>query len=138
VAARVALSATQDHVRHGAQRLSRAYIDAVGRFIGPERDIPAPDVYTTPQIMGWMMDEYSKLRGYYSPAVITGKPLSVGGSEGRGDATARAGPTRSRSREASWVELNGASCAIQGFGNAGQFAGAAQQRTVRYARSRGK
>ena len=105
------------------ERLSRAYIDAVGRFIGPERDIPAPDVYTTPQIMGWMMDEYSKLRGYYSPGVITGKPLSAGGSEGRGDATARGGAyTVREAAKHLGIDLNGASCAIQGFGNAGQFA----------------
>ena len=105
------------------ERLSRAYIGAVGRFIGPERDIPAPDVYTTPQIMGWMMDEYSKLRGYYSPGVITGKPLSIGGSEGRGDATARGGAYTVRdTAKRLGIELNGASCAIQGFGNAGQFA----------------
>ena len=105
------------------ERLSRTYIDAVGRILGPEKDIPAPDVYTTPQIMGWMMDEFSKLRGSYTPGVITGKPLSVGGSEGRGDATARGGAytVREAARQLG-IELKGATCAIQGFGNAGQFA----------------
>jgi glutamate dehydrogenase (NAD(P)+) len=105
------------------ERLSRSYIDAVGRIIGPGKDIPAPDVYTTPQIMGWMMDEYSKLSGYYSPGVITGKPLSIGGSEGRGDATARGGAYTVREAAKNLgVKLDGATCAIQGFGNAGQFA----------------
>jgi len=73
------------------ERLSRAYIRAVGHFIGEETDVPAPDVYTTPQIMAWMMDEYSVMRGYNVPGVITGKPLALGGSAGRGDATARGG-----------------------------------------------
>jgi len=73
------------------ERLARGYIRAIGRFIGPEKDIPAPDVYTTPQIMAWMMDEYSKLMGYNTPGVITGKPHNVGGSKGREDATARGG-----------------------------------------------
>jgi glutamate dehydrogenase (NAD(P)+) len=105
------------------ERLSRAYIDAVGRIIGPGKDIPAPDVYTTPQIMGWMMDEFSKLAGCYSPGVITGKPLSVGGSEGRGDATARGGAyTVREAAKRLDIDLKGATCAIQGFGNAGQYA----------------
>ncbi|RLD15965.1 MAG: glutamate dehydrogenase, partial [Caldiserica bacterium] len=69
------------------ERLSRGYIDAIWEFIGPERDIPAPDVYTNPQIMAWMMDEYSKIKGYNVPGVITGKPIIIGGSKGRGFAT---------------------------------------------------
>jgi len=73
------------------ERLSRTYAQAVGRLIGPEKDVPAPDVYTTPQIMAWMMDEYSKLAGQNAFGVITGKPLALGGSAGRGDATARGG-----------------------------------------------
>jgi glutamate dehydrogenase (NAD(P)+) len=105
------------------ERLSRTYIDAVGRIIGPGKDIPAPDVYTTPQIMGWMMDEFSKLAGCYTPGVITGKPLSVGGSEGRGDATARGGAyTVREAAKGLGIGLKGATCAIQGFGNAGQYA----------------
>lgn len=105
------------------ERLSRSYIDAVGRIIGPAKDIPAPDVYTTPQIMAWMMDEFSKITGHYSPGVITGKPLSVGGSEGRGDATARGGAytVREAAKHLN-VDLTKATVAIQGFGNAGQFA----------------
>jgi glutamate dehydrogenase (NAD(P)+) len=105
------------------ERLSRSYIDAVGRIIGPAKDIPAPDVYTTPQIMAWMMDEFSKITGHYTPGVITGKPLSVGGSEGRGDATARGGAytVREAAKHLN-VDLTKANVAIQGFGNAGQFA----------------
>jgi glutamate dehydrogenase (NAD(P)+) len=105
------------------ERLSRAYINAIAWIIGPERDIPAPDVYTTPQIMGWMMDEYSKLRGYTAPGAITGKPLSIWGSLGRDDATARG--TWYAIREAAKVldiDLSKARVAIQGFGNAGTFA----------------
>jgi glutamate dehydrogenase (NAD(P)+) len=105
------------------ERLSRAYIDAIGWIIGPERDIPAPDVYTNPQIMGWMMDEYSKLRGHSTPGAITGKPLSLWGSLGRDDATARG--AWYAIREAATVlgiDLSRARVAIQGFGNAGTFA----------------
>jgi glutamate dehydrogenase (NAD(P)+) len=105
------------------ERLSRGYIRALGRFIGPDRDIPAPDVYTTPQIMAWMMDEYSIITGHNAPGVITGKPLCVGGSEGRGDATARGGAytVREAARYLN-IDLTKASVAIQGFGNAGQYA----------------
>lgn len=105
------------------ERLSRAYVRAMSRFIGPDKDIPAPDVYTTPQIMAWMMDEYSIIMGYQSPGVITGKPLAVGGSEGRGDATARGGAYTVREAAAHLgLDLTRSSVAIQGFGNAGQFA----------------
>ena len=73
------------------ERLSKGYISKIAPFIGPDKDIPAPDVYTNPQIMAWMMDEYSKIMGKNQPGVITGKPLLLGGSAGRGDATARGG-----------------------------------------------
>ncbi|MGC8686552.1 MAG: Glu/Leu/Phe/Val family dehydrogenase [Thermoplasmata archaeon] len=105
------------------ERLSRGYIRAIGRFIGPERDIPAPDVYTTPQMMAWMMDEYSKIVGYNAPGVITGKPLEVGGSLGRGDATAKGGLyTLREAAKKIKLDLKKATVAVQGFGNAGQFA----------------
>ncbi len=105
------------------ERLARGYIRALGRFIGPEKDIPAPDVYTTPQIMAWMMDEYSKIVGYNAFGVITGKPIRIGGSLGRGDATARGGMyTLREAAKVNGIELKGARVAIQGFGNAGQFA----------------
>jgi len=105
------------------ERLARGYIRALGRFIGPKKDIPAPDVYTTPQIMAWMMDEYSNITGYNTPGVITGKLINVGGSLGRGDATARGGMFVLR--EAAYIkdiDLSKATVAIQGYGNAGQFA----------------
>ena len=105
------------------ERLSRGYIRKIFKYIGPEKDIPAPDVYTTPQIMAWMMDEYSKLKGYYCPGVITGKPVEVGGSLGRGDATARGGLYTVR-EAARHLRLNtkNATVAIQGYGNAGSYA----------------
>ena len=105
------------------EKLSRAYIGQVGRIIGPDKDIPAPDVYTTPQIMAWMMDEFSKITGYNSFGVITGKPLAIGGSEGRGDATARGGAytVREAAKHLN-IDLSKATVAIQGFGNAGQYA----------------
>jgi glutamate dehydrogenase (NAD(P)+) len=105
------------------ERLSRAYIRQVGRILGEETDIPAPDVYTTPQIMAWMMDEFSFIRGYNVPGVITGKPIPLGGSQGRGDATARGGMycVREAARVLG-IDLKGATAAIQGYGNAGQFA----------------
>ncbi len=105
------------------ERLARAYIRAVHRFIGEETDVPAPDVYTNPQIMAWMMDEYSVIKGHNVPGMITGKPLPLGGSEGRGDATARGGVYTVR--EAANVldlDLTGGTAAVQGYGNAGQFA----------------
>jgi len=105
------------------ERLSRAYIRQVGRIIGLEKDSPAPDVYTTPQIMAWMMDEYSFLKGQNEFGVITGKPLALGGSAGRGDATARGGMFCLReAAKLLNVELKGATGAIQGYGNAGAFA----------------
>ncbi len=105
------------------ERLARGYIRALGRFIGPEKDIPAPDVYTTPQMMAWMMDEYSKITGYNTPGVITGKPLPVGGSLGRGDATAKGGMYCLReAAKVIGLNLKGATVAIQGYGNAGSFA----------------
>ena len=105
------------------ERLSRAYIRQVGRIIGLDKDIPAPDVYTTPQIMAWMADEYSFLKGYNEFGVITGKPLALGGSAGRGDATARGGMFCLREAgKVLGIDLKGATTAIQGYGNAGTFA----------------
>jgi glutamate dehydrogenase (NAD(P)+) len=105
------------------ERLSRGYIRAIGHYIGEETDVPAPDVYTTPQIMAWMMDEYSVMRGYNVPGVITGKPLPLGGSAGRGDATARGGMYTIREAAKNLgIDLGQATVAIQGYGNAGQFA----------------
>lgn len=105
------------------ERLSRGYIRQVGRILGLEKDVPAPDVYTTPQIMAWMADEFSMMQGYNEFGVITGKPLALGGSAGRGDATAQGGMICLReASKALKIDLNGATTAIQGYGNAGSFA----------------
>jgi len=104
------------------ERLSRGFIQQIADFIGPETDIPAPDVYTNEMIMGWMMDEYSKIRRQHTPAVITGKPIPLGGSQGRADATARGGYLCIKQLEMKrkWVPGE-VRVAVQGFGNAGQF-----------------
>ncbi len=102
------------------ERLSRSYVQAFASMIGPDRDIPAPDVYTNSMIMGWMADEYSAIMRQPSPAVITGKPIPLGGSLGRDDATARGGYYLLKHLE---EELDLAESArrvvVQGFGNAG-------------------
>lgn len=104
------------------ERLSRGYIRAIVDAIGPDRDIPAPDVYTNAQVMGWMMDEYSKLVGRYTPGVITGKPLAVGGSLGRNEATAQGCVfTIREAAKCVGLELGKARAIIQGFGNAGSI-----------------
>jgi glutamate dehydrogenase (NADP+) len=104
------------------ERLSRGYIQQIAGFIGPDTDIPAPDVYTNAMIMGWMMDEYSKIVRKLSPAVITGKPIALGGSQGRDDATARGGYycIKEIEKKRNWDPKN-IRVAVQGFGNAGQF-----------------
>ncbi|MGL6225176.1 MAG: Glu/Leu/Phe/Val family dehydrogenase [Thermoguttaceae bacterium] len=105
------------------ERLARAYVRAIGREIGITKDVPAPDVYTTPQIMAWMMDEFEAMLGEAHPGVITGKPIPLGGSQGRGDATARGGIYVTReAAKANGIDLNGQSMVVQGFGNAGQYA----------------
>jgi glutamate dehydrogenase (NAD(P)+) len=105
------------------ENLSRNYVRALGRFIGPDIDVPAPDVYTTPQIMAWMMDEYSKLMGHNSFDVITGKPVDIWGSQGRFDSTAMGGMFVLReAAKTIGLDMKKAKVAIQGFGNAGMFA----------------
>ena len=102
------------------ERLSRGYTSQLFQFIGPEADIPAPDVYTNQQIMAWIMDEYSKIMGKNQFGVITGKPPLIGGSLGRSDATARGGlyVLREAAKECG-IDLKGAALAVQGYGNAG-------------------
>lgn len=102
------------------ERLTRGYVDAISAIIGPEKDIPAPDVYTNAQIMAWMMDEYSRLQGYNAPGVITGKPICLGGSLGRETATAQGCVfvIREAARKLS-LDLTKATAVVQGFGNAG-------------------
>ncbi len=105
------------------ERLARAYVRAISRSLGVTQDVPAPDVYTTPQIMAWMMDEYETIMGEKHPGVFTGKPVRLGGSYGRGDATARGGVYVTReAAKVHGIDLDGGTMAIQGFGNAGQNA----------------
>jgi glutamate dehydrogenase (NAD(P)+) len=112
------------HLSHGElERLTRRYASEIAPIIGPEMDIPAPDVYTDAQTMAWIMDTYSMLKGYSVPGVVTGKPISLGGSEGRGEATGRgcAYVIREASKDVG-LKVKGASVAVQGFGNAGSVA----------------
>lgn len=103
--------------------LTRSYVRAVYKFMGPSTDILAPDVYTTPQIMAWIFDEYSKLVGSNQFGAVTGKPLEVWGSQGRADATATGGMYVLReAAKYKKINLKTASIAIQGFGNAGNYA----------------
>ena len=105
------------------ERLARAYIRAIAPILGITKDVPAPDVYTNGQIMAWMMDEFEAIMQEKHPGVITGKPLAIGGSEGRGDATARGGIYVLReAAKAYGIDLKDQPFAGQGFGNAGQFA----------------
>ena len=105
------------------ERLSRAYIRALGNELGVMKDVPAPDVYTTPQIMAWMMDEFETIHQVHHAGVITGKPLALGGSQGRPDATARGGVyvLREAARKLG-LDLKACTYAIQGLGNVGGFA----------------
>jgi glutamate dehydrogenase (NAD(P)+) len=105
------------------ENLTRRFTNEIAIIIGPEKDIPAPDVYTTPQIMAWIMDSFSMLHGYSIPGVVTGKPVAIGGSLGRDKATARGcGYVVDVAMEEIGREIEGARVAIQGFGNAGMYA----------------
>ncbi|OZH51289.1 glutamate dehydrogenase [Hydrocoleum sp. CS-953] len=102
------------------ERLSRGYIDAIADFIGPDVDIPAPDMYTNPMIMGWMMDQYSIIRRQLSPAVITGKPVTIGGSLGRSTATAMGAFFTIQTIMPKFKYIpQKTTVAVQGFGNVG-------------------
>ena len=108
--------------RDELERVSRSYIQAFYKHLGAHKDVPAPDVYTTPQIMAWMLDEFEKLVGHKEPGFITGKPLELGGSAGRGDATARGAvyTIRETAKHLN-IDLKKSTGAVQGFGNAGSF-----------------
>lgn len=111
------------------ERLSRAYIRAMADFIGPETDIPAPDVYTDARIMGWMADEYQMIKRVKAPSVITGKPIALGGSLGRNEATGRGAYLVTKA----WAERTGVNpaettIAVQGLGNAGYHFASLMQR----------
>jgi glutamate dehydrogenase (NAD(P)+) len=109
--------------RAEVERLSRRYATEISILIGPDSDIPAPDMNTNPQIMGWMMDTFSMHQGYSVPAVITGKPLAIGGSEGRLEATARGVQvvTREAMRDLG-MRPEDCTVVVQGFGNVGSIA----------------
>ena len=105
------------------ERLSREYVRAMHDYIGPDLDIGAPGLYTSPQVMGWMMDEYSRTVGRHVPGVVTGKPVPLGGSQGHLDSGARGGMICVReAAEVLGIDLCDASIAIQGYGNAGRNA----------------
>jgi len=102
--------------------LSRGYVRAISQFVGPTKDIPAPDIFTNSQIMAWMMDEYSRIDEFNNPGFITGKPIVLGGSHGRESATAK-GVTICihEAAKKKGINLKGARVIVQGFGNAGSY-----------------
>jgi glutamate dehydrogenase (NAD(P)+) len=105
------------------ERLSRGYMRNVAPYVGITKDSPAPDVNTNARIMSWMLDEYETITGRHEPGVITGKPLELGGSEGRPPATALGGIfTIRETAKVLNIDLNGATCALQGYGNVGSYA----------------
>ncbi|MGI6404203.1 MAG: Glu/Leu/Phe/Val family dehydrogenase [Oscillospiraceae bacterium] len=102
------------------KNLTRSFTTMIAPIIGPETDIPAPDLGTNPEIMGWIVDTYSTLKGYPNPGVVTGKPIELGGSLGRGEATGRGITiTAKNALKALGRELKGATVAVQGMGNVG-------------------
>ncbi|WP_209122128.1 Glu/Leu/Phe/Val dehydrogenase [Alkalihalobacillus sp. BA299] len=104
------------------ERLSRGYVRAISQIVGPTKDIPAPDVFTNSQIMSWMMDEYSRIREFDSPGFITGKPIVLGGSQGRESSTAKGVVICiEEAAKKRGITIQGAKIAIQGFGNAGSY-----------------
>lgn len=113
---------TQDLSDRELENLSRGFFAGISDIVGPEKDIPAPDVYTTPQTMAYFMDEFSKLKRANTFGVVTGKPLNIGGSEGRGTATARGlAFTVEEAAKVLNIDLSKATAAIQGYGNAGAY-----------------
>ncbi|MCK4633425.1 Glu/Leu/Phe/Val dehydrogenase [Candidatus Bathyarchaeota archaeon] len=102
------------------ERLTRGYTRAIAKFIGPNIDVPAPDVYTNAQVMAWVMDEYNEITGQFTPGVVTGKPVEIGGSRGRSEATSRGLVyTLIEAAEHLGIDLQGARVAVQGYGNVG-------------------
>ena len=111
------------HSKAELERISRRYFAEISLLVGPEKDIPAPDVNTTPDIMAWFMDTYSMTVGYSSMAVVTGKPVGLGGSEGREEATGRGvAKTASMAAKRKGIDISKATVAVEGFGNVGRFA----------------
>jgi glutamate dehydrogenase/leucine dehydrogenase len=124
------------------ERITRRYTSEILPLIGPEKDIPAPDVYTNPQVMSWIMDTYSMNRGYCVPGVVTGKPIEIGGSKGRAEATGRGVFfTIQSALEHLKKPMKGAKVVVQGFGNAGSVTAhlldSAQTQVIAVSDSRG-
>ena len=104
------------------EKISRGFVRAIHDVIGPSKDVPAPDVYTNPQVMSWMRDEYEVIKAEHLPGVITGKPLELGGSKGRGFSTSQGGAYTLRElMKKQGKDPEQTTVAIQGFGNAGSF-----------------
>lgn len=104
------------------QRITRGFTEKIANFVGPNIDIPAPDVGTTPQIMGWIVDTYSKMKGQNTPGVVTGKPVELGGSLGRGEATGRGVMLATLNvLKAKNIEAAGSTACVQGMGNVGSI-----------------
>jgi glutamate dehydrogenase (NAD(P)+) len=114
--------------KHELERLTRRYVSLIFEYLGPQRDIPAPDLYTDAQTMAWIMDTYSQLKGYSIPESVTGKPVEIGGSWGRTEATGR-GVIHcvKQASENNGFKLKNAAVAVQGFGNVGYHAAVAAQ-----------
>jgi glutamate dehydrogenase (NAD(P)+) len=107
---------------HEKERLTRRYTTMIADFIGPYRDVPAPDVYTDGQTMAWILDTYSQIKGYQVPEVVTGKPIALGGSEGRNNSTSRGCIiVAQEAAKLQKLRLKGATAAVQGYGNAGYW-----------------
>ncbi len=119
---------TKKMSQHELERLTRRYVSLIFEYLGPHRDIPAPDMYTDAQTMAWIMDTYSQLKGYSVPESVTGKPIEIGGSWGRLEATGR-GVIHcvKQAAQRNNLKLKGATVAIQGFGNVGFHAAEAAQ-----------
>jgi glutamate dehydrogenase (NAD(P)+) len=119
---------TKKMSKHEIERLTRRYVSLIFDYLGPHRDIPAPDMYTDAQTMAWIMDTYSQLKGYSIPESVTGKPVEIGGSWGRTEATGR-GVIHciKQAAENNYLKLKNATVAIQGFGNVGYHAAVAAQ-----------
>ena len=116
---------TKKMTKHELERLTRRYVSLIVDYLGPHRDIPAPDMYTDAQTMAWIMDTYSQLKGYMVPECVTGKPIEIGGSEGRTEATGKGViHCLKEAAEKSNFKLKGATVAVQGFGNVGYHAAA--------------
>jgi glutamate dehydrogenase (NAD(P)+) len=119
---------TKKMSKHELERITRRYVSLISSYLGPHRDIPAPDMYTDAQTMAWIMDTYSQLKGYSIPESVTGKPVEIGGSWGRNEATGR-GVIHcvKQAMENNELKLKNSSVAIQGFGNVGYNAAVAAQ-----------